>query len=1045
MRTGTPSVGGRGETEADRDSRFRRYSVALIGVLLGVLSVAGAFVGTTGFDTVRAAVPLAASLAIAVGGLRLLRTDLTGDDISIVGIWTTAAAGLFAIVLVTTALVVASDPLVVGAYAAIFTAPLGAAGGTIAGYYDARRRQQHRVTQRTQQALETATDGIAILNEHGEYTTVNEAFAEMYGYDDPEALVGERWQNCYPQSEAGRIEEEVFPELRAHDEWRGEATGQRADGSTFPQELTLTRMEGNGSVAIVRDITEGRERERRLSTIIENVPIVLFAFEEDGEITLSEGKGLEALGLEPGEAVGNSMYDMYAGLPNVVDGIEQSLDGNTVHRTVDLGEVVLEAWLTPVYENDEVTQVIGTAMDVSEQYEQKRRIEALHEASRRLTYATSAEEVAETSVDIAEDVLDCPLSTMWRYDEAADQLVPIGMTDSSKDLLAVDSMAELDPITEGNLGMEVFRDGKTRMVEDYQSVENRTFDESFGALLLIPLGDYGLLEVGRRETGEIPDMDLKQAEILGLNVRAALDRAERERELERSRARFRALTENSPVGIVSIDESSTVQFASPAIEDILGYDPEELEGDSLTTLIPERLRDRHRQGVQRYLDTGDRAIDWSGVELTGLHADGHEVDVELSFGELELDDSTLFTGIVRDISERKRQEQQIRMLQRAALDMSDAETTDEVQEMGVDIAGDVLGHPFAVYWAYDPTEDVLVPQTMTDEVREFVDEYMDGPPKFERGAAEMRAFQSGETQVAERYQELAGASDIPLGTVVLTPVGDHGLLGFATLEIEDVSETDRYLFDILAGNVEAALDRLEREAELETRTSQMEFINSILRHDVLNGMTVIRARAELLEGQLEGDYADYAETIRRWCDDITDFVERVQTVLNALGGEEGISLESVNVTRLLENELDRISQTYPEVEFDTSLPDDLQVRADELLGDVLGNIVRNAIEHNQTEGLRIEASAERLDDRVRIRIADNGRGIPPELHEAVFRRGETHAKSTGSGFGLFFVDSMVKAYDGTIRIEDNEPGAVFIVDLEQADAISQRGKSGEQQ
>ncbi|QLD86086.1 PAS domain S-box protein [Natronomonas halophila] len=1048
MTTEAPELGGRAERTTGIGDCLRKCSVIGIGVLLAVLSVAGAFIGTSGFDTVRAAVPLVASLAIVAGGVRLHRTDLTGDDVIVVTTWTAATAVLFAVVLSTTALVVASNPLTVGAYAALFTAPLGAAGGTLAGYYDARRRQQHRVTRRTQRALETATDGIAILNDRGEYVTVNGAFAEMYGYDDPEELVGEPWERCYPPSEAARIEEEVFPELKSRNEWRGESTGQRVDDSTFPQELTLTRMEDGGSVAIVRDITESRERARRLATIIENVPIMLFVFEEDGTITLSEGKGLEALGLEPGEAVGDSMFEMYAGLPNVIDGIEQALDGNTVHRTVDLGTVVLEAWLTPVYENDEVTQVIGTAMDITEQHEQKRRIEDLHNASRRLTYATTTEGVAETTVDIAKDVLDCPLSMMWRYDEAADHLVAVGITDSSKDLLNVESVSDLDPIAEDDaLGMEVFRAGETRVVENYRTVENRTFDGPFGAVLLIPLGDQGLLVVGRPEPGAIPEMDVRQAEILGLNARAALDRAERERELEQSRARFRALTENSPVGIVSIDESSTVQFASQAIEDILGYDPDELEGESLTTIIPEHLREQHREGIQRYLDTGERALDWSGIELPGRHADGHEVDIEVSFGELELDDSRLFTGIVRDISERKRQERQIRTLQQATLKLADTSVATEAESMAVDIAGDVLGRPFAVYWQYDSVSDALVPQQMTDEVRAFTAEHgMDGIPTIDDDSVEMRTFRAGETRIADDYQTRDGAVDMPLGTVVLAPVGDHGLLGFATLEGEAISETDRYLMNILAGNVEAALDRIEREAELETRSSQMEFINSILRHDVLNGMTVIGARAEILEEELDGDHGDYAETIRRWCDDITDFVERVQTVLNALSGQEGVTLEPVDVTRLLEAELDRIGQTYPDVEFETSLPEGLQVRADELLGDVLGNIVRNSIEHNETAGLRIHASAERVDGRVRVRIADNGRGIPAEQHEMVFRRGETHAKSSGSGFGLFFVDAMVDAYGGDIHIEDNDPGAAFVIDLQRADTTDdQRGKPGEAQ
>lgn len=71
---------------------------------------------------------------------------------------------------------------------------------------------------------------------------------------------------------------------------------------------------------------------------------------------------------------------------------------------------------------------------------------------------------------------------------------------------------------------------------------------------------------------------------------------------------------------------------------------------------------------------------------------------------------------------------------------------------------------------------------------------------------------------------------------------------------------------------------------------------------------------------------------------------------------------------------------------------------------------------------------------VRVRIADNGHGVPAEQRDDVFRRGKTgHAKTTGSGFGLFFVDSMVTAYGGDVWIEDAAlGGAAFVLELPRA-------------
>lgn len=93
---------------------------------------------------------------------------------------------------------------------------------------------------------------------------------------------------------------------------------------------------------------------------------------------------------------------------------------------------------------------------------------------------------------------------------------------------------------------------------------------------------------------------------------------------------LRALVENSTEGLLTIDVNSRILFANAAIEDILGYRSDELIGSSKMKIIPERLRPVHEHGLNQYLQTGERHIDWSGVELPTLHKDGHEVPVSAS-------------------------------------------------------------------------------------------------------------------------------------------------------------------------------------------------------------------------------------------------------------------------------------------------------------------------------------------------------------------------------------------------------------------------------
>ena len=220
--------------------------------------------------------------------------------------------------------------------------------------------------------------------------------------------------------------------------------------------------------------------------------------------------------------------------------------------------------------------------------------------------------------------------------------------------------------------------------------------------------------------------------------------------------------------------------------------------------------------------------------------------------------------------------------------------------------------------------------------------------------------------------------------------------------------------------------------ELQRQRGRMEFFNSILRHDVLNGMTVIKMRAELLADELDGDQAQYAQTIIDWCNTTTEVTKRVRRVVETLATpDEEHRLEPIDVSAILRRKTHELGNAYPEVTFETAVPEQVRVRADELLSDVLGNVLTNSLQHNDTDGLRIETAVETAADTVQIRIADNGVGIEDDRKKSVFRRGETsHAKETGSGFGLFFVDVMIEKYGGDVRIEDSDAGgACFVIEL----------------
>src|SRR5258707_13063893 len=116
----------------------------------------------------------------------------------------------------------------------------------------------------------------------------------------------------------------------------------------------------------------------------------------------------------------------------------------------------------------------------------------------------------------------------------------------------------------------------------------------------------------------------------------------------------RVVADTASDAIITINEESTILFVNRAAEKIFGYSQAELLGQSLTMLMPDYLRHVHRAGLQKYLELGERHISWEAVELPGLHKTGREIPLELSFGEFSENGRRFFTGIARDISERRR-------------------------------------------------------------------------------------------------------------------------------------------------------------------------------------------------------------------------------------------------------------------------------------------------------------------------------------------------------------------------------------------------------
>lgn len=128
-------------------------------------------------------------------------------------------------------------------------------------------------------------------------------------------------------------------------------------------------------------------------------------------------------------------------------------------------------------------------------------------------------------------------------------------------------------------------------------------------------------------------------------------------ELE-SAARLRAIVDNAVDGIITIDEMGTIADVNPAALRLFGYQAAEVINENVKILMPSPYHEEHDHYLRNYRQTGRRKIIGIGREVAGRRKDGSVFPLELSVSEVRLGDRRLFTGIVRDVTERKRVEEE---------------------------------------------------------------------------------------------------------------------------------------------------------------------------------------------------------------------------------------------------------------------------------------------------------------------------------------------------------------------------------------------------
>jgi PAS domain S-box-containing protein len=510
--------------------------------------------------------------------------------------------------------------------------------------------------------------------------------------------------------------------------------------------------------------------------------------------------------------------------------------------------------------------------------------------------------------------------------------------------------------------------------------------------------------------------DLKLIENASHIVGIAVERHRREEELRRSEARNAAILESALDCIVIIDHEGRITEFNPAAERTFGYHRAAVVGKPLAEiLLPPSRREAHRRGLVRYLETGEAHVLGRHVEMTALRADGSEIPVEIAITRIPLDGPPFFTGYLRDITERKRAEQELRR--------SEAFLAE----------GQHLSRTGSFSWRMTANEIVW-----SEELYQMFEFDRDAPVTLERIGT--RVHPEDLPLLNDMIERARGnASDFEYEHRLLMP--DHSvrylhLVAHATRSQDGLPEYIGAVQDVTQRRLsEEALGKLRSELAHMARVTSLGALTASIAHEVNQPLSGIMTNASTCLRMLAADPPNLdgaRETARRTIRD-ANRASDVITRLRALFAKKDATTELVDlneatreVIALSLSELQRNS-----VMLRPELADDLPpVMGDRVqLQQVILNLLRNA--SDAMSGIddrprQLVIRTERDDEGgVRLSVQDAGVGFDlrgaNRLFEAFYS-----TKSNGMGIGLSVSRSIIESHHGRLWAALNDgPGATF--------------------
>ena len=497
--------------------------------------------------------------------------------------------------------------------------------------------------------------------------------------------------------------------------------------------------------------------------------------------------------------------------------------------------------------------------------------------------------------------------------------------------------------------------------------------------------------------------------------------------------------------IICVDAAQQIIFFNEGAESIFGYTVDEMIGQPLEVLIPERYRPTHAAHVREFGESDVRARRMGERrQILGRRKNGEEFPAEAAISHLGVESAKIYSVVLRDVTERRRAHETQTFLAEAGETLASSLGHDDTLRNVARLAVPRLADACVVH-AFHNGEFQGVAAAHVETAR---------AADVERQRSEHPIDVAGTHPVAEvirtlrpivwspadgsavydesRISELGDMFDKPPSAGIIMPLRARDqLLGVIGLYREKGSydKNDLFLAEELARRAALAMDNARLYDLVHTGIRARDDMIGIVSHDLRNPVNAVKMLTGVMldrQGQepLSTEMGNYASVIRQAAEQMDELIQNLLDVTRVEAGRLAVNVQSENTEEMLSDTLRTLAPVAADrkITLRLSAPDDLpEVLADrERFGQAISNLVGNAVKFSQP-GSEITVRVVVLDRELLFSVNDKGQGMTAEQLSHAFDRfwQSSRTDRQGAGLGLAITKGIVEAHRGRIWAESS--------------------------